>query len=211
MQVDHIIPEYLLSRPSELVGHLISYGLPSDFDLNSYENWMPSCSSCNNKKRSTLFEATPIFQIVLQEARAKADKCRKAATQAISDAALAKALNVVERSVADESLNLVDLEPLIVAFAKARPDALRALRDRVSSHIIEFKTFGTADPEFRITPFFKVLYTSGAIRVVQTPLGTGYVPTEEKPHSSFYCGHCGSKGPWNGARCLSCGMLDDGD
>jgi hypothetical protein len=25
------------------------------------------------------------------------------------------------------------------------------------------------------------------------------------------CGHCGSHGPWNGARCLTCGMLDDGD
>ncbi|TPK36362.1 HNH endonuclease signature motif containing protein [Mesorhizobium sp. B2-5-3] len=211
MQVDHIIPEYLLNDSDHLSKCLDSYGLPSNFNLNSYENWMPACASCNNKKSSDVFEPTPIFQIILQNATAKADQARKAATEAVSSAALTRALNAVERSAADETLDIELLKPLILAYAKARPKAMKALITEVDSHIIEFKLEFAAPPEFRITPFYKVLYTSGAIRIVQTPWGTGYVPTEENPHSSFYCGHCGSKGPWNGARCLSCGMLDDGD
>lgn len=48
MQVDHIIPESLLDEPDRLAEVLDKFRLPREFDLNSYANWMPSCSQCNN-------------------------------------------------------------------------------------------------------------------------------------------------------------------
>lgn len=208
MQVDHIIPEYLLQHPEKLHECFNGYGLANTFDLNSFENWMPACGPCNNKKRADVFEPSPIFQLLLQKAIDKAEQARNAAAEVASSAALAKALNAVERSIETDAFDFDLLEPLILAYARAKPEAMKAVLQVVDPRII---SLATAPPEFLITPFYKVLYTSGAIQIVKTQMGTGYVPTDPSPHSSFYCGHCGAKGPWSGVRCLTCGMNDDGD
>jgi hypothetical protein len=57
----------------------------------------------------------------------------------------------------------------------------------------------------------KAIEREFGIKMAQGPYGHGYVPISKFPHASFFCGHCGSLGPWNGARCMTCGMLDDGD
>ncbi len=55
LEIDHILPESLLDNPENLERIKLEYGLASDFDLNNYSNWLPSCSSCNNRKRNRLF------------------------------------------------------------------------------------------------------------------------------------------------------------
>lgn len=66
-QIDHIIPEHLQEDPRPLQKAIESFGLPDDFNLNSFENWLPACGSCNNRKRASVFEPVPIIKIELQK------------------------------------------------------------------------------------------------------------------------------------------------
>ncbi|WAJ28036.1 hypothetical protein [Antarcticirhabdus aurantiaca] len=209
MQIDHVVPEHLLEKPEELKSYLEDLGLPADFKLNSYENWLPSCANCNNAKRGSKFKPAPIYLASLERASKKADKCRKIAAATVRDADIAKALSYLERAAASETnFDYSLLKPLFMAFCEANPEAMRAMHKRTDPGKIEFITHLEQPPELAIAPNLTVRFGDG-IHIVTTPLGTGYVPKHETPHSSFYCGSCGSLGPWNGARCLSCGMLND--
>jgi len=61
LQIDHILPESLLDKPHELEKIKSEYDLPSNFDINSYYNWLPSCSSCNRDKSARVFKKKAIF------------------------------------------------------------------------------------------------------------------------------------------------------
>lgn len=63
VEIDHVIPEVLLDEPAELARIMGEFDLPTSFDLNSYDNWMPACRTCNRAKSSTLLRRTPITQI----------------------------------------------------------------------------------------------------------------------------------------------------
>ncbi|GGD80976.1 hypothetical protein [Rhizobium anhuiense] len=128
MQVDHIIPEFLLSEPRRLADVLKLYGLPPTFDLNSYANWMPTCAAHNNLKRGRVFEATPLIQIHLQAAADKVERAQEFEKHMASKREIGAALNVLERaaSTGDVDPNLV--MPLIDAFQRVRR---RAVIDKV--------------------------------------------------------------------------------
>lgn len=55
-QVDHVIPEALLQEPARLQEVLHALGRPADFNVNSFENWLPACAPCNNGKRALVWE-----------------------------------------------------------------------------------------------------------------------------------------------------------
>ena len=116
MQVDHVIPEALLDKP-ELAAVLAAYDLPATFDLQSYENWLPSCGPCNNRKKARLFRPTPRIQIELEIAAEKAPEARELEKKAISKQMVAKALNTIQRAVQQSALSQEQLEE-IQQFAK---------------------------------------------------------------------------------------------
>lgn len=94
MQVDHVIPESLLSDPEMLRSVLDQYGLPAEFDLNSFENWLPSCGPCNRTKRDDLSFA-PILSFHLNQAAKKADQARSLLESSISKLRYSRAVNTV--------------------------------------------------------------------------------------------------------------------
>src|SRR5262245_25606081 len=47
MEVDHILPESLFDAPAALQTALEAFGLSPKFELNSFENWLPSHPRCN--------------------------------------------------------------------------------------------------------------------------------------------------------------------
>ncbi|MGY3326260.1 hypothetical protein [Pseudomonas sp. TE3911] len=98
MVVDHVLPEYLLGKPSLLDAAKTSLGLADSFEVNSFENWMPACSACNGTKSSIQFEPSLIVQVLLQKLAKKAGKARKLCEELISDRKVANALNVLERA-----------------------------------------------------------------------------------------------------------------
>lgn len=166
MQIDHIIPEQLSGDLVALEHTLTELGLHIGFDLNSYENWLPACARCNNFKRGYVFKAAPLHLSCLERARIGAEKCRQAEGKSVKSADVAKALTYLERAAEQDELDLEQLMPLILAYAKANPDAWNALI--AEARPIDHLGFETL-PEFLITPIFKVVFTNRSLQVVRTP------------------------------------------
>ena len=50
LQIDHVIPKHLSSKPTELSGLLQQYGLAENFDLDGIENLLPTLGRANGQK-----------------------------------------------------------------------------------------------------------------------------------------------------------------
>jgi hypothetical protein len=120
MVTDHVLPESLLQHPEELASILATYGLPPTFNLNSYKNWLPACERCNRDKSSKPFRATPIVQIYLERARAKAVECVDVENTIENDKKAMKAINLLLANVEAGSIHPDDLQPLIDAISRLK-------------------------------------------------------------------------------------------
>jgi 5-methylcytosine-specific restriction endonuclease McrA len=218
MEIDHIVPEQLLADPVRLATVLASLGRPTSFDVNSFENWLPSCKPCNGLKSGTPFDPAPIVLIHLQLARTKANEARRLAARTIADQELGKAIAVVEVAATANDLPFQKIRPLVELFLSQHHDVIKAMADEKAATTGTISWLGLGLQiqrapllELRLTPFATVVYWTDRYELIQTPIGTGYRPTDPVPDASFYCGHCGSLGPWSGARCLNCGYLSEND
>lgn len=190
MEVDHIIPESLLQKPVELQTVLNAFGLPADFDLNSFANWLPACRPCNGTKNDMVFKPTPIIQLHLQRAIARAGDAQALAAETVSERKIANALNVLERARDDGKLD-----------------------DKVIQTLIEFisrhRQPGLSGQPIRLSPLYEIITEQNGTQLVRGPYGVGGRPAIRDLHSSFSCPNCGSIAAWNGARCVICGEMND--
>ncbi len=198
--VDHIIPEHLLDTPDRLTEVLELLGRPSDFNINSFANWLPACGPCNVRKRGLVFEPSGIAQANLQMAASKAVEAEKAATRVVGRQELAKALNTLQRWPKTEPLpdEIEDqLLPLLVDFAQ------HVSRSGLDAVIRVTPTYSV--------PLYELLKDDGATAVVRGPFGVGGGPSPERGiAAAMTCGVCGERF-FNGTRCVLCGAQDDGD
>lgn len=212
MEVDHILPEKLLDQRSELQEILKSFGLPSSFDLNNFGNWLPACRPCNQKKSSTRFEPIPLIQLELQRAKKLAAKAKTVAEDGVTNKKLSNAFATIERATDSEHLKPAEVAPLLASYLKTNPELKKLVNEELLTTKLVFD-LGSSETiaELRISAANTAVIASTGIQIVHGRFGLGYIPPSSNPDASFYCGHCGSLGPWNGARCMSCGYLDDGD
>lgn len=72
MTVDHIVPKTLLENPERKKQVFSDYGLPDDFNIESYNNWIPCHQWENRQKSDTLFiKSSALFYIGVASERAK--------------------------------------------------------------------------------------------------------------------------------------------
>jgi len=190
MEVDHVIPESLLKKPAELQAALKAFGLPADFDLNSFANWLPACSPCNGTKNDLVFEPTPIVQVYLQRAIARAVDAQALAAETVTERKIANALNVLERARDDGKLD---------------DEVIQTLSEFISRH----RQPDLSGQPIRLSPLYEIITEHNGTQLVRGPYGVGGRPAIRDPHSSFSCPNCGSIAAWNGARCVICGELND--
>jgi hypothetical protein len=192
MEVDHIIPELLLRDPVAFESARDQLGLPADFDIQSFANWLPACRRCNTAKRSTVFSPSPLVQVCLQRAQVMATRAATLASKTVQNASVTRAWNTIKRAHAQRGLT-PDLESAISEFLQyhstIRPQA-------------------TPYQRVILTPWLEVLSENGGIRLSRGPYGNGGGPVGPDVHPSFICTSCGSSA-WNGARCVGCGAMDD--
>lgn len=195
MEVDHILPESLGITPARLKEVLEGFSLPEDFNLNDFGNWKPTCRPCNGKKLAKVFEPFPIFRMHLDEARAKAGQAAKIASALVERKEVLDALVVVAKAETQGILTEADkgLLPPLFRFQVA------------------VRTPDLAKEPVRITPDFKVISDDGFRQIVRGPYGTGARPSMPNPHPSFDCPNCGAGAAFEGARCVRCGTISDGD
>lgn len=190
MEVDHVLPESLLEKPRELRAALNAFGLPTSFEINAYENWLPACKPCNGAKKELVFEATPIIQVHLQRARAKALTAKQLAEETVTQRKIANALNVLERAQADGLLDSKTIHTLGEFISRNRQPELKG-------------------KPILLTPLYEIVSEQNGVQVVRGPYGVGGRPAMQNSDPSFSCPNCGPRAAWNGSRCVICGEIID--
>jgi hypothetical protein len=195
MEVDHVIPESL--DGTELLGAVLAeMGLPPDFGINAYANWRPTHRACNRMKSDRTFKPSPLIQACLEEGIAKAPRVAEVAQSFVSDRKIDNALHQLMA-------------------AKEKGALSERQRATLSRMVLEFHD-QARDAEDRgkplqLAPWLTVVSEDAYFFTVKGPGGMyGIRPKADKLDPSWDCPRCGPTG-WNGARCVTCGMLDDGD
>lgn len=191
---DHVVPEHLLEKPKELSLILGQLGLDYRFEINDFNNWMPSHVKCNQKKGSTPFRPTPMIQTILDRLIRDSEKVRRS-EQVFNAPSKDRLLTQIMDGLARKKITQEEIESL---FPKGRPtedDDVATLYDEVRLHV---------DPAR-----WKMVGRSGDIATVTNGNQGGITPVSQNPHISWQCPNCGHYGPWNGVMCMSCGMMSD--
>ena len=76
-QIDHVFALNAVKNGAQELRTL--YSLPSDFDFDSFENWVPACPSCNGTKGALLLDHSPAMLLHLSMVRGKAIEARQLA------------------------------------------------------------------------------------------------------------------------------------
>ena len=117
MEVDHVLPEKLLNDGAELARVLNEFGLPRDFNLNSFENWLPAHAHCNLQKLKHVFRPTPLIQRWLDRARERADHARELRDTSLSRRKIESAIGIL--ATGNTALPQELLEEVIQFYATA--------------------------------------------------------------------------------------------
>lgn len=197
-EVDHVIPETLIGDIA-LPIVLAELGLPAEFDINSFANWMPAHRRCNGEKSDTVFLPSPLIQLKLQSAMERANRAEALHDEYLSDRKISRAINIL--LAAQE----------VGGFAKRHKKMMKGLITTVEQeHEPNREQEERGKPLF-LAPWLEVVHENARWIALRGPGGlVGMRPKAERLHPSWDCPRCGVTG-WNGARCITCGMLDDGN
>ncbi len=159
MEIDHILPDNLQKNVAELDKALEEFGLPSNFDLNSLDNLLPSHARCNNQKRKHVFRATPLIQFWLDQAASKAQCVRDLRMKYITDQELEKAIATVESRKGD--LTLEQIDRLAMPYASANSTSVLVVdTGTVDSKGNDIMTYTIGESFHKYVPPKKFLVTS---------------------------------------------------
>ena len=193
--VDHILPEKLFNKEDEFTRVKLLFGLGDEFNINGYENWVPAHQHCNGAKRDTIFKASEVMLAILERVAAKAPKALEYQQRIENNARIGEALSKVQVLYDEEKITKEDL----LAIFSDDDIQEQELSERLEELII------------RVHPSWQVVSVNNEMATVTNGRVAGRTPVGKNVHPSWACPNCGAYGPWSGARCLSCGMLSDGD
>jgi 5-methylcytosine-specific restriction endonuclease McrA len=124
MEVDHVLPECLHDDQAALTEALIAFGLPQSFDLNSFENWLPAHRHCNLQKLNHVFRPTPLIQLWLDRARARADDARQKCNATATERQIERAIGIL--ATGDTALPPGLLDRIVQNYATANSEPVIA-------------------------------------------------------------------------------------
>ncbi|TFW16046.1 HNH endonuclease [Massilia arenosa] len=189
-EVDHVIAESLENDP-DLPRVLQLLGLPAEFDIQSYENWLPACGRCNNFKRNSVFSPSLLLSLQLEKANKKAEEARKLAEKKVTAQMVSRAMNTVKRA--------------LVA-GRADRSAMAEFAEFINFHT-ENRVSEMIGKPILFEPGLELVSEQGGIRLVRGAYGVGAGPAADDVGWGMRC-VCGSP-YFNGSRCVRCGLMDD--
>src|SRR5208282_4348608 len=122
--IDHYLPESLLDHPEQFAQIRTHWGLPENFNINGFENWLPSHQHCNQLKGATEFEFTPAHSIIVHRLLERAPDVQKSAMSIGATTKKDKVIGYILAALEKQTVTLDDLQ----IFAKeppTEPDMLR--------------------------------------------------------------------------------------
>ncbi len=111
--VDHVLPESLLEVPDELAQLLAQYGLPTDFNINGFENWLPCHQHCNQRKGARMFRFVPENSFILQRLGALASSVERTARNVGTNAAKDKLIGSLSAALERQTISWDELQELL--------------------------------------------------------------------------------------------------
>ena len=117
--VDHFIPESLLDDDQERQEVFALLGLPPDFEINSFANWMPTHSHCNQSKSYHVPRCSLATDLTLQELARKAPQASRLASKTKANVAKDKVFAALFASLEGQVISVLDLIELIDDHADA--------------------------------------------------------------------------------------------
>jgi hypothetical protein len=114
--VDHVLPESLLDDEGKRETVFSEYGLSKDFKINSYENWLPCHSHCNQSKGNRPPAFVPGNKVILDGLIDRAPKAERIARSVSSNVAKDGVFKTVFAALERQTITVRDLDELIRAF-----------------------------------------------------------------------------------------------
>jgi hypothetical protein len=114
--VDHVLPESLLDDEMKLTQLLHQYGLPQDFNINGYENWLPCCHRCNQKKGNKPPAFIPGNKLIFDTLQRKAYEAERLALSVSLNAHKDEVFKTIFAALEGQTISLRDLDALLEAF-----------------------------------------------------------------------------------------------
>jgi hypothetical protein len=114
--VDHVLPESLLDNDVKRREILSSYGLPRDFNINGYENWLPCHNHCNQRKSSKVPEFKPGNILILDRLRRRESHTERTARSVSLNAGKDNVFKTIFVALEKQTISLRDLDELLDAF-----------------------------------------------------------------------------------------------
>ena len=165
MEVDHVLPEQLALHPQQLKAVLAVFGLPENFDINSFENWLPAHHHCNLQKRQHVFRPTPLIQLWLDRARQKSVLAKAVVIKSRSNKEISNAIGVL--STGDTALPQPVLDVIAAHYAAANSSPLIDRDESDAGTVARFETGLREGPsiagylppaEVRLAPTLTITY-----------------------------------------------------
>ncbi|WP_133512842.1 HNH endonuclease [Candidatus Thiosymbion oneisti] len=114
--IDHVLPESLLDDEEKRKEILAEYGLPQDFNINGYENWLPCHNHCNQSKGNKIPVFVPGNKAIIDALRDTAPKAERTARAVSSNAAKDNVFKTVFTALEKQTITVRDLDELLQAF-----------------------------------------------------------------------------------------------
>ena len=132
MQIDHLFPQELEKDETRFNEIKKEFGLPNDFDLESYENLVSSCGPCNRKKSNDLLSRNVMLtfhSIASKKSIAIQNKIRESESKLSSSEMILKLQSLLNKTFLRprEVVELIDIaeniieevnNPIVIAFTK---------------------------------------------------------------------------------------------
>lgn len=116
--IDHQLPESLLYDDARRAAVFEEYGLPEDFNINGYENWLPCHHRCNQAKGSEVPEFVPGIKKIIERLRKKAQQVARVADSVALNVAKDKVFSTLFAALEEQTITVLDLDQLLDAFVR---------------------------------------------------------------------------------------------
>jgi len=195
--VDHVLAEHIQENPKELERLKVILNLSETFTINNYCNWLPAHDKCNKNKGAKTLPPTPMVLSILEKLQRDADKVRKIEEGVKANAKKDKALATIMVALEKGEINKEEILAALSDPDLPQDEDVQLLRKEINLRV---------DPKrWHIVHLDK----ERELATVSDGRLGGSTPVGPQAHHSWECPHCGSYGPWNGARCVTCGHLSD--
>jgi hypothetical protein len=188
--IDHVVPESLEDKLESLAEIRATYALGEDFQVNSFQNWVPCHGNCNSSKGARLYGPSPAMVAILEMVSRRAESAGTIARRATDDWNKGRILG--------------KLESAIEAKLITRDEVMALLGD-----VEQAPMYVGTEAALELAPGWTVVRSINGITTVTDGRRAGVTPVGPNPHYSWECPSCGSYGPWNGVICMSCNRKSD--